>query len=121
MSSVAGATNMKPLKIAELWLHRLLLPLMLTSASTFTMAAQEGADALSNTQDLLKRINNPVSGTVSLPVENDIEFGPGPEHALHYTAKMQPVFPFSLNEDWLVITRTVLPFQIVGIVSNHIC
>ena len=61
------------------------------------------------TQELAKESQNPVSDLISLPLQNNTNGGIGPTDALQNTTNIQPVWPINLNEDWNVITRTVLP------------
>jgi len=44
-----------------------------------------------------------------VPIQNNWDFGIGPADAMRYTANIQPVIPISLNHDWNLITRTILP------------
>jgi hypothetical protein len=70
-------------------------------------AAAGGAEIDQST--LAKQANNPIANLISVPVEDDWDFGLGPAHATRYLANIQPVIPFSLNEDWNLITRTIIP------------
>ncbi len=67
------------------------------------------ADANAQQAELAKKLQNPVADLVSVPIQNNWDFNIGPENAMRYTANLQPVIPFSLAEDWNVITRTILP------------
>jgi hypothetical protein len=44
-----------------------------------------------------------------VPIQNNWDFGIGPADAMRYTANIQPVIPFVLSEDWMLVTRTILP------------
>jgi hypothetical protein len=68
-----------------------------------------GTGTSSNKAELLEKINNPVSGIINLPLESNFEVGPAPDHAFSYTMNLQPVLPFSIGKEWLVVTRTVMP------------
>jgi hypothetical protein len=68
--------------------------------------AEEDAD---KTAELAKKLSNPVANLISIPLENNLDFGIGPAHANKNTLNIQPVIPISLNQDWNVITRTILP------------
>ncbi|HEY2619511.1 MAG TPA: hypothetical protein VGI78_19380, partial [Acetobacteraceae bacterium] len=63
--------------------------------------------------DLAKQIQNPIGDLISLPLQDNVNFGYGPHHGTQNVLNLQPVIPLHLNEDWNVITRTILP-----IVSN---
>jgi len=58
---------------------------------------------------LVQQANNLIANLISVPVENDWDMGIGPAHATRYLANIQPVIPFSLTEDWNLITRTIVP------------
>jgi hypothetical protein len=63
----------------------------------------------SSQAELAKKLQNPVANLISVPIQNNWDFGIGPAHAMQYTANLQPVIPFSISEDWNIITRTILP------------
>jgi hypothetical protein len=70
--------------------------------------ASEGA-AGSEAAELAKKLQNPVADLISVPIQNNWDFGIGPEDALRFTANVQPVIPISLSEDLNLITRTIAP------------
>ena len=68
----------------------------------------EGKGGLSE-EELAKIAQNPVANLVSVPFQNNFNFGIGPNHATQWDLNFQPVIPITLNEDWNLITRTILP------------
>jgi hypothetical protein len=62
------------------------------------------------TGDLAKQTQNPVANLISLPIQNNWDFGIGPADAMRYTLNVQPVIPFSLNDEYNLITRTIVPY-----------
>ena len=74
--------------------------------------AATGADAQSAaTQELAKSLSNPISSLISVPFVLDYDEGLGPNGDGHATVlKLQPVVPFSIGEDWNLISRTIIPF-----------
>jgi hypothetical protein len=68
--------------------------------------ATEKKPALSDA-DLAKDLQNPVAGLISVPLENRFDLGPG--SSWRYTLNVQPVLPFELSSDWLLVSRTILP------------
>jgi hypothetical protein len=74
--------------------------------------AATGADAQSaGTQELSKSLSNPISSLISVPFVLDYDEGLGPNGDGHATVlKLQPVVPFSIAEDWNLISRTIIPF-----------
>jgi hypothetical protein len=59
--------------------------------------------------ELAKKLQNPVASLISVPIQNNWDFGIGPARAFKYTANIQPVIPFSISDDWNLITRTIMP------------
>jgi hypothetical protein len=47
---------------------------------------------------------------ITVPFQNNFNFGVGPDDVTQYVLDIQPVVPFTLNEDWNLITRTIIPF-----------
>jgi hypothetical protein len=81
-----------------------LLTLLLVSLSTASIAQEQDADELS------KQLSNPIASLISVPFQSNLDFGAGADgDGFAYTLNIQPVIPFSLNDDWNVISRTILP------------
>ena len=59
--------------------------------------------------DLAKKLANPIADLISVPIQSNIDFGIGPGEGTKWTTNIQPVIPFDLNEDWNLISRTILP------------
>ena len=47
---------------------------------------------------------------ISIPLQNNFNFGVGPQDKMQYVGNIQPVVPFHATESWNVITRTIVPF-----------
>jgi hypothetical protein len=69
--------------------------------------------AQASTEALAKAAQNPVANMISVPLQNNMNFGVGPKAELQNILNIQPVIPISLGPDWNLITRTIMP-----IVSN---
>jgi hypothetical protein len=59
--------------------------------------------------DLAKQAQNPIANLISLPLQNNTNFGIGPDDETQNILNIQPVWPFSINDNWNLITRTILP------------
>jgi hypothetical protein len=58
---------------------------------------------------LAKAAQNPVANMISFPIQNNMNFGFGPESKMQNIMNIQPVVPLKLNENWNLITRTIMP------------
>lgn len=68
-----------------------------------------GPAVASADQSLAKQAQNPVADLISLPLQNNTNFGLGPDDRTQNILNVQPVWPIELNDDWNLITRTILP------------
>ena len=59
--------------------------------------------------DLAAKIQNPIASLISVPFQNNADFNTGPFDRTRNTLNIQPVVPFSLNENLNLITRTIIP------------
>ncbi len=59
--------------------------------------------------ELARAVQNPIADLISLPFQNNTNFDFGPREKTQNVLNIQPVIPISLSEDWLVITRTIVP------------
>jgi hypothetical protein len=59
--------------------------------------------------ELAKEAQNPVADLISIPFQNNMNFGLEPNHRTQNVLNIQPVIPFELTDDWNLITRTIMP------------
>jgi hypothetical protein len=62
-----------------------------------------------NDTALAKKLQNPIGDLYSFPFQNNTNFNYGPHKGTQDILNVQPVIPIHINEDWNIITRTILP------------
>ena len=73
------------------------------------LAASGGARSEMSAEELAKLAQNPVGNLISLPFQYNANLNYGPDKATQSILNIQPVVPFSVDKDWNIITRTILP------------
>jgi hypothetical protein len=67
------------------------------------------ASAQDDTQELAKKLSNPIASLISVPFQFNYDSGYGPDDGEKAYVNVQPVIPIALNDDWNLISRTILP------------
>src|SRR4029077_13223604 len=60
-------------------------------------------------EELVKQTQNPVADLISVPLQNNFNFGTGSKNRTVYVGNIQPVIPIHITDDWNLITRTIMP------------
>ena len=81
----------------------------LLSGPSTLLAATTAGTTEDEQAKLAMELNNPVAALISVPLQSNWDFGIGPNDAYQYTLKVQPVIPIKVNEDWNIISRTIVP------------
>lgn len=64
----------------------------------------------SSEEELAKKTQNPVADLISVPLQNNFNFGGGFHHnKMIYVLNVQPVIPINVSEEWNIITRIIMP------------
>lgn len=101
--NASALSGTKPGEVSAL--RALLLVLLFLMWCSRVMAQQE-----SETEELAKKTQNPVADLISVPLQNNFNFGAGFNHnKMIYALNVQPVIPVNLNEEWNLITRIIMP------------
>jgi hypothetical protein len=93
------------LRKGEVMLERFGLCVLVALVLTFAGAAV-GQESGNNMEELSKQAANPLADLISLPFQNNTNFGLGPFDRTANVLNIQPVIPFA---DGRIITRTIAP------------
>lgn len=72
-------------------------------------ATAQDAQGGSSADELAKQLQNPLASLISVPFQNNFDFGFDPADGSRWLMNIQPVVPMSISEDWNLIGRVILP------------
>jgi hypothetical protein len=80
------------------------------------IGTEETPAAAINTDALRNAAQNPVASLISVPLQENFNFGVGPADRTQNVLNIQPVIPLSLSQNWNLIVRWIMPvvYQPVG-------
>jgi Putative MetA-pathway of phenol degradation len=84
------------------------------------LATEETPAAATNTDALRKAAQNPIASLISVPVQNNSNFGISPDGRIQDVLNIQPVIPARVSENWNLITRIITPIVYQPTVSQPI-
>ena len=67
------------------------------------------ARAALSEEELAKITQNPIGNLISVPFQENLYFHTGPLGGTQSVLNIQPVIPINFNDDWNILTRTILP------------
>jgi hypothetical protein len=68
------------------------------------------SNANADNAQLAEKLSNPVASLISVPLQFNYDSGIGPDQDGHKNSvNIQPVIPVQINDDWNMISRTILP------------
>ncbi len=74
-----------------------------------SVATEATPAAASSSEELRKQSQNPIASLISLPIQENWNFGIGPANRIQNVLNIQPVIPFSVGKKWNLITRWITP------------
>jgi len=81
----------------------------MASLAATTVLIALPARAEMSAEELAKLAQNPVGNLISVPFQNNTNFNVGPYNGTQNILNIQPVIPIEVNNDWNIITRTIVP------------
>ena len=86
---------------------------LMSTAAGHVLTAQLGDGIIEPGEDptaeLARAVQNPVADLISVPFQNNTSYDFGPRERTQNVMNIQPVIPLSITDEWIVITRTILP------------
>lgn len=73
------------------------------------VATEQTPETAKNADTLRKETQNPVASLISVPVQNNSNFGINPGYRTQDVLNIQPVIPFSISKDWNMVLRWIAP------------
>jgi hypothetical protein len=71
--------------------------------------APESSASTASAADLAKAYHNPLGSLRALPMQLDLDFNVGESDKTSAVYTFQPIFPIKLNDDWTLVSYTILP------------
>jgi hypothetical protein len=98
----------RTIKACEVF-RSLIILLLLAALSVQAAEPQQPSKQEASDEELVKQTQNPVADLISVPLQNNFNFGTGSKNRTVYVGNIQPVIPIKLSDDWNLITRTIMP------------
>ena len=73
------------------------------------MKLSHAQDATSDAAELAKKLSNPISSLISVPFQNNSDYGIGEYKGSRNTMNIQPVVPVSITPKLNMILRVIVP------------
>ena len=84
------------------------MPLVAVLALSPAVWAQQQPAVEDQTGDLQKATQNPVASLISVPLQNNTNFGVNPGYR-NQDVNIQPVIPIGVSKDWNLLVRWITP------------
>lgn len=73
------------------------------------VATDQTPAAATNSDELRKAAQNPVASLISVPIQDNFNFGIGPADRTQNVLNIQPVIPITVGQNWNLIVRWITP------------
>ncbi len=73
------------------------------------VATEQTPSAAANTNALQKATQNPVASLISVPIQNNSNFGISPGDRTQDVLNIQPVIPLGISKNWNLVLRWIAP------------
>jgi hypothetical protein len=87
----------------------LMVVFLLAALSALAAEPQQPNTKEPSEEELVKETQNPVADLITVPLQNNFNFGTGSKNRTVYVGNIQPVIPIHITDDWNLITRTIMP------------
>ena len=79
-----------------------------TAGIRSSVASEQSVDAAAK-----DAAQNPVAAAISVPFQNNTYYGAGPYRRAENELLVEPVLPFTISSNWIMITRTIIPVEVM--------
>jgi len=84
--------------------------LVICATAASQVQGQTGGERADSADELAKKLANPIANLISVPLQYNYDENMGPEEDGSVSRlNIQPVIPVTMNQDWNLITRTIVP------------
>jgi hypothetical protein len=73
------------------------------------VGTEQTPEAAANAETVRKASQNPIASLISVPIQNNSNFGIEPGYRTQDVLNIQPVVPFGISKDWNMVVRWIMP------------